>query len=104
MENAPGNLEDATLFLITRSSVPLPFEVVLQAGRKRELDGRRKKTDGVTARALAKRRATLPSKKKSLRRHLLTEMRRRRKNCLNPCGFDAHIQKAITPVTPWIRW
>lgn len=91
--------------IIFNNYLPLPrFEVVLQAGRRRELAGRRKKTDGVTARAPSKRRTTLPSKKKSPRRRLLTEMRRRRRSCLNLCGSDAHIQRAITPATPWIRW
>lgn len=80
------------------------LEVAPQVGRRRELVGRKKKTDGVTTRALAKTRTIPQSRKKSLRRPRLTRMRRRKKNFLSLCGFDALIQKTTTLVTPWIRW
>lgn len=99
-----GTTEDHHLWKgPTRKSIR-DLEVALQAGRRRELVGRRKKTDGVIARAQVKRRTTPQSKKKSQRRLCLTKVRRKMKSFLNLCGFDVPIRKTTTPVTLWTRW
>lgn len=103
-DTGTGTAEDHRLWKGPTKKSIRDLEVAPQVGRRRELVGRKKKTDGVTTRAPAKRRMVAQSRKESRRSRCPTEMRRTTTSSLSLCGSDAPTQKATTPVTPWIRW
>lgn len=101
-DTGTGTAEDHHLWKGPTKKSIRDLEAAPQVGRRRGLAGKKKKTDGATARARAKRRASPPSRRRSWRRRRPTGPTRTRSS-LSPCGFAAPTRRATTPATPWTR-